>query len=314
NTYVLANVLRDTLKKGDEIIVTNQDHEANSGVWRRLESAGVVVREWRVDPESGSLDTAQLENLLGEKTRYLMFPHCSNILGEINPLAKITAMARSAGALSIVDGVSFAGHGLPDVPSTGADIYLFSSYKTFGPHQGVMVIRPEVVARLGNQGHFFNAAFREKCLTPAGPDHAQVAALRGIADYFDAVYEFHRDASENLNKAAMLRQLFHEAENARLERLMGYLRDNKKLRIVGPADAEQRAPTVSVVPNNCSPLELVEKLARHGVMCGAGHFYSYRLMEALGIDPQRGVTRFSFVHYATDEEIDQLIEALEQEL
>lgn len=313
NTYVLANALRDSLKKGDEIIVTNQDHEANSGVWRRLQASGVVVREWRIDAE-GSLQLEDLGKLLGEKTRYLMFPHCSNIVGQINPVAQITAMARSVGALTVVDGVSFAGHGLPDVPSTGADIYLFSTYKTFGPHQGVMVIRPEVAATLGNQGHFFNAQYREKCLTPAGPDHAQIAAVRGMADYFDAVYEFHKDTSENLHKAAMVRGLFRDAENARLVTLMSYLRGNKKLQIIGPDTSGQRAPTVSIIPKNCKPVELVERLATHGVMCGAGHFYSYRLIDALGIDTKTGVTRFSFVHYTNDAEIDQLIEGLEREL
>lgn len=314
NTYVLANAFRDVLKPGDEIVVTNQDHEANSGVWRRLEKDGIVVRQWSVDRETGSLYKEDLAQLLNDKTRLVMFPHCSNILGAINPVAEYTAMIHSAGALSLVDGVSFAGHGLPDARELGADVYLFSLYKTFGPHQGVMVVRPEVAEALGNQGHYFNGSYREKRLTPAGPDHAQVAAAQGVTEYFDAVFEYHKDQAKGQNKSAFIRSLFHEAEQQPLMTLMDYLQSNSKLRVVGPKTVNGRAPTVSVIPQNCEPWELVERLSKYGVMCGAGHFYSYRLLEALGIDPDRGVTRFSFVHYTSQAETEQLIGALDRVL
>ncbi|MEZ5613322.1 MAG: aminotransferase class V-fold PLP-dependent enzyme [Rhodocyclaceae bacterium] len=141
NTYVLAQAFRRLLSPGDEIVVTNQDHEANSGVWRRLAADGVVVREWQVDRRSGHLDPADLARLLGPRTRLVCFPHCSNIVAEINPVAEIVAMVHAHGARCVVDAVSYAGHGLPDVGALGADAYLFSLYKTFGPHQGLMVIR-----------------------------------------------------------------------------------------------------------------------------------------------------------------------------
>ena len=314
NTYVLANGFRNLLKEGDEIIVTNQDHEANSGVWRKLEAEGVIVREWQVNPEDGSLSLDNLKGLLNDKTRLLMFPHCSNILGQINPVAEITNMARSVGALSVVDGVSFAGHGLPDVQALGADVYLFSLYKTFGPHQGVMVVRQEVAEKLGNQAHFFNSEYRDKRLTPAGPDHAQVAAARGVADYFDAIFEHHRHDSVNLDKPAMIRQLFHESESSGLEYLLEYLGNHSKVRIIGPSTAVDRAPTVSIVVKNKSPEQLVRDLARHDVMCGSGHFYSYRLIKAMGLDTGQGVARFSFLHYTSKSEIEQLIQALDTEL
>jgi len=102
-------------------------------------------------------------------------------------VAEITAKARAAGAISVVDGVAAVPHGLPDVEALGADVYLFSTYKTWGPHQGVMVIRPDLAKRAENQGHAFNAGEIHKRLTPAGPDHAQIAALAGIADYLDSI-------------------------------------------------------------------------------------------------------------------------------
>ena len=119
-------------------------------------------------------------------------------MAQINPVAEIARRAKAAGAVTVVDGVSYAPHGLPDVDALGADVYLFSLYKTYGPHQGLMVIRKPLLEALGNQGHYFNAAYPRKRLVPAGPDHAQVAAARGIAEYFDApdVHHNHEAAAD----------------------------------------------------------------------------------------------------------------------
>ena len=151
NTYVLASAFGQMLQPGDAIVVTNQDHEANSGAWRRLSDRGVEVREWQIDPDTGHLDPSGLGDLLDEKVRLVAFPHCSNVVGEINDVAAICALVHQAGAVACVDGVSYAPHGLPDVGAMGADIYLFSAYKTYGPHQGIMVIRKELGMRLPNQ-------------------------------------------------------------------------------------------------------------------------------------------------------------------
>ena len=191
NTYVLAQAVRQWIKPGEAIVVTNQDHEANSGPWRRLADAGVEVREWQVDPGSGHLAPEGLDAVLDDSVRLVCFPHCSNVVGEINPVTEITAMAHAAGAFVCVDGVSYAPHGLPDVGALGPDIYLFSSYKTYGPHQGIMVVRRRLAELLPNQGHHFNADQLPKRFTPAGPDHAQVAAAAGMVDYFEALHDHH---------------------------------------------------------------------------------------------------------------------------
>ncbi|HKY92789.1 MAG TPA: aminotransferase class V-fold PLP-dependent enzyme, partial [Nevskiaceae bacterium] len=222
NTYVLAQAMRRRLRPGDEVVVTNQDHEANNGVWRRLADDGMVIREWRVDGDSGALDLAALDRLLGPRTRLVAFSHCSNIVAQVNPVAAIAARAREAGALSIVDGVSFAPHGLPDVAALGADVYLFSLYKTFGPHQGLMVVRPELLESLGNEAHYFNSAYPRKRLVPAGPDHAQVAAAAGVADYFDAL-DAHHGGGDAHARAQRVRALLHAAEQPLLARLLGFL-------------------------------------------------------------------------------------------
>lgn len=311
NTYVLAQAVRKRLRPGDEIVVTDQDHEANGGVWRRLAADGPTVVEWRVDRESGALDPADLDELLGERTRVVAFSHCSNIVGEVNPVAEICRKARAAGALTVVDGVSYAPHGLPDVGELGADVYLFSLYKTFGPHQGLMVVRSAVLERLGNEGHGFNAAYPRKRLVPAGPDHAQVAAARGIAEYFDALDAHHHPSAPPDERPQRVRRLLHGAEQPLLARLLDYLCRRDDVRLLGPADASRRASTVSLVPLRRAPLELVVELAEHGIMAGAGNFYAVRLLEAMGVDPQRGALRVSFVHYTSPDDVARLIDALE---
>ena len=170
NTFVLAQAVRLWLRgQNAAIVVTNQDHEANSGVWRRLADEGVEVREWQIDPQTGHLDPADLTALLADgKVRLVAFPHCSNVVAEINPVAEICALARAAGARTVVDGVSYAPHGLPDFPALGCDVYLFSAYKTYGPHQGIMLIGADFGAELPAQGHYFNAGSLSQALYACG--------------------------------------------------------------------------------------------------------------------------------------------------
>jgi cysteine desulfurase family protein (TIGR01976 family) len=313
NSYVLAQALRPLLKPGDEIVVSQQEHEANSGVWRRLAETGALVREWPVDPDSGLLDADALDALLNERTRVVAFTHCSNIVGAINPVAAITAKIRAAGALSIVDGVAYAPHGLPDVAALSADIYLFSLYKTYGPHQGLMVVRRPVLEQLGNQSHYFNADQPRKRLVPAGPDHAQIAAARGVAEYFDLI-DAHHGGGADTTRPQRVRELLRKAETPLLRELLDWLAQRKDLRLIGSAKAAQRAATISVVPQRVAPAALVPRLAARGIMAAGGHFYAVRLLQALGINPASGVLRLSFVHYTTATEIRTLIEALDAEL
>lgn len=313
NTYVLAQAFRQFLKPGEAIIVTNQDHEANSGPWRRLADEGIEVREWQIDPLTGHLDLAQLENLLDEKVRLVCFPHCSNVVGEINPVAEITALAHAAGAFVCVDGVSYAPHGLPNVDELGADIYLFSAYKTYGPHQGIMVIRRALGELLPNQGHYFNGDSLYKRFTPAGPDHAQVAACAGMADYFEALAAHHGHSGTGAQAGAVAHDLMRNHEIALLQPLLDAVKDRNDVRLIGPSDAAIRAPTVALALNR--PGEPVAaQLAEFGIMAGGGDFYALRALQAMGVDPEQGVLRLSFTHYTSRAEITQLIEALDQVL
>ncbi|MCF4099030.1 aminotransferase class V-fold PLP-dependent enzyme [Maritalea mediterranea] len=313
NTYTLAHAFGQMLKAGDAIIVTNQDHEANTGAVRRMaEEKGLEVREWKVNSTTGSLEMDAFENLLDNKVKLITFPHASNIVGEINPVAEICAAAKKVGAKTIVDGVAYAPHTMPDLSALGADVYLFSTYKTFGPHQGLMAINPSLAGQLPNQGHFFNNGIPRKRLVPAGPDHAQIAASAGIAAYFDQIADEMNIARPN-NGERKLFSALREQETALLTPLMDYLKSSNKVRLVGTDDLDARVPTISMICEKPG-LELARDLAEHKIMAAGGHFYVYRLMEGMEIDPNHGVLRTSFVHFTDEAEVQQLISALDQVL
>jgi len=227
------------------------------------------------------------------------------VVGEINPVAEIVSRCHLAGAYTCVDGVSYAPHGLPDVGLLGADIYLFSTYKTYGPHQGLMVIRRALGDLLPNQGHHFNGGTLGKRFTPAGPDHEQVAACAGIADYLDSLADRHglKDA-----------QAVHDAMRAReiklLEPVLKAVSQRNDIRLIGPADAATRAPTVALDLGRAAE-PVAKALSQHRIMAGGGDFYAVRPLTAMGVDPDRGVLRLSFTHYTHEDEIDRLLNALE---
>jgi len=322
NTYVLANALRPMWADGDEIVVSNQDHEANAGVWRRLADTGLVVREWTVNPETGRLDPDDLDQLLSDRTRLVAFPHASNVVAHVNPVAEISARAHSVGAITVVDGVSYAPHGLPDVAALGADVYLFSLYKTWGPHLGLMTIRRELLDQLSNQGHYFNAGDPHKVVTPAGSDHAQIAAAAGIIHYLDALHDHHFGASttsslsdgdgaaEPAERGRRVHDLIQDHERRLLAPLLAWLRDRTDVRIIGPDDPAVRAPTVAVIPLNRPIDQVVSVLTDHRLMVGSGHFYAVRPLEGMDVAIEPGVLRLSFVHYTTAAEVDQLTAGL----
>lgn len=311
NTYVLAKAFQGVWEPGDEVIVTNQDHEANSGAWRHLAGTGIVIREWKVNPETGILDPNQLETLLNPKTRMVAFPHCSNIVAHWNPVKEINALIHAAGAISIVDGVAAAPHGLPDIKDLDADIYLLSLYKTWGPHLGLMTVRQPVMDILANQGHFFHDDLTRKRLLPAGPDHAQIAAADGVIDYLDALYDHHfaTPASKHTQRR-LVNKLISEHENRLLQPLLDWLRTRDDLRILGPDQAERRAPTVAIWPLKKKIDHVQSELTKHKLMVGSAHFYAPRLLEAMDLAPEKGVLRMSFLHYTTEAEIEQLIHGL----
>ena len=136
--FQLIQAILPQVRPGDEIILTNTDHEANIGAWLRLQAAGATVRFWNVNPQTLELDLADLEQLLSPRTTWVAMTHASNVLGTVNPVAEVAQRVHRVGARLCVDAVAYAPHRLVDVQASGADVYVFSFYKVFGPHYAVL--------------------------------------------------------------------------------------------------------------------------------------------------------------------------------
>jgi len=317
NFYVLAQAVRHLIKPGDEIIVTNQDHEANIGCWRRLQESGAVIKEWRIDPDTGELSIEDLRTLIGGRTRLVCFSLCSNIVGTMNDVDAICGIAHDAGALAIGDGVSFAPHRVLDVRTSGLDLYLFSTYKTFGPHVGVMWGRPSVLEILEPQGHYFNRDLPHYRFNPAGPLHAEIAALAGIEEYLESIYTHHFDGAETdfHTKTTRVFDLFARHETTQANRILEAITAIPGAHIIGKKTAVSggRAATISFTMEGLSSGEVVQRLVKKDIAVRNGHFYAVRCLEALGIeDTADGVVRISLVHYNTEGDVDRLVEALSE--
>ena len=319
NVYLLANAIRPLLKTGDEIVVTNLDHEANIGAWRRLEENGIVIKEWQINPDSADLGGPQkLESLLNDKTRLVCCTWCSNITGTINDIPEIAELTQSAGALLCVDAVAYAPHRALDFKGLNIDFLLFSLYKLYGPHLGVLCGKRERLHELKNQNHYFftRSALPQK-LQPGGYLHETAASIEGIVDYFDQVFKHHFKHSESpinerYNKVFELITQ-HEDEIARP--LMEYLNSKSNIRIIGlpEIDFRRRVPTISFVVEGKRHHKIAKKLGEKNIGIGSGDFYARRCIDALNLGAD-GVIRVSMVHYNSSDEVSQLINALDEVL
>ena len=316
NMYVLSNAMRSLLKPGDEVIVTNQDHEANVGAWRRLSEHGMVVKEWQINSESAELEIDDLKNLLSKKTRIVAVTHCSNIVGSINDLKSIAKLVHEYDAYIVGDGVSYAPHGFPDVQDLDVDFYAFSLYKTYGPHLGLLYGKKEILDTLPNQNHEFLEGDVPYTLNPGGPNHEELSCLVGVYEYFNNLFEHHfpsEDCSvrQKINK---INELIADHEKEIANPLLDYLNSRSDIRLIGRNRIENkdRAPTIAFTMNNKSSKDLSSELVKYGIATRNDNFYAWRCLKALGIDVDDGVVRTSMVHYNTQKDVGNLINALKR--
>lgn len=306
----LARALAPSIRPGDEIVVTDVDHEANLDCWRQMaRERGATIREWRIDPASLELELAGLEALLGPRTRLVCVTHCSNILGTLMPIAAIARLAHHAGAELCVDGVAYAPHRRVDVRALGCDFYVYSFYKTYGPHFAVLWGRHERLVALPSLNHRLVPADAVPYkFQPGNVSYELAWGCAGIPAYLDALAARHG--------AADPWALVAEHEEALAERLLAWLRTRNDVRIVGlaTADRARRVPTVSFVAHGRRSSAIVAAVDRHRVGIRFGDFYARSLIERLGLLGQDGVVRASLVHYNTLEEVDRLIAALDEAL
>jgi len=317
--HFLARALAPGLKPGDEVVVTNLDHEANIAPWRLLEREGIRLREWRFDAGSLQLSLEGLEQVLSERTRVVCFTQCPNITGAIQDVAPLCARVRAAGALSVVDGVAFAPHRRVDVGAVGADYYLVSAYKVYGPHVGVLYGRREAWSALTSLNHGFIEPISMKAMLELGStSYELIASLSEVAAYLQALALQHGAPpggdARSLVDAAFEGIAAHEELLAR--RLLAFLGEHPRTRVIGPSEPtrSRRVPTISFVVDGLKSSEVARRLEQHQVAVRWGHFYAERLINALGLAESDGVVRASFVHYDAADDVERLIEALQQSM
>lgn len=318
-TQLLQNLSKSfsmAFRQGDEVIVTNCDHEANIGPWRDLERFGVIVKEWRINPDDFRLHTEDLQPLMTDKTRLVAFTHVSNILGTMNPVKEFTSFIHRHGAMVCVDGVACAPHRILDVSDWDVDFYVFSLYKVYGPHYSLLYGKKKHLETLPGINHFF--IHDDEIPLKLQPGHVNFEltwSLTGILDYFNliAYHHFHGNTADaHLPDAALFDRLaVHEEELSAT--FLDFLLSRRGIHIIGEKTPDRflRVPTFSFISEKIRSDQAVAQVDPYHVGIRYGDFYARRLIRDLDLSERKGVIRVSMVHYNTAEEVRKLIRALE---
>jgi cysteine desulfurase family protein (TIGR01976 family) len=321
-TFHLSRSIGAVLTAGDEIILTRMDHDANVFPWLLMaRDHGLVVRWLPFERETFEFDLAELEALLGSRTRLVCVGGASNLLGTLNDVGAISRLARSAGAWTFVDAVQSVPHVATDVQAIGCDFLVCSAYKFFGPHQGVLWGRSELLDAL--TPYKVRPAPDELpwCFEPGTQSHEGIAGVAAAVDYFAWIGETMAGdpsaAAESAGRrgrivAAM--NCLYRYEQELSARLIAGLKDLPGVTVQGPGSTEslpRRVPTVSFTHVKARPAGLAAALAKRNFFVWSGHNYAVEAAAALGLLETGGVLRVGPVHYNSMSEIDDFLDALE---
>ncbi len=311
----LARAMRSQLKAGDEIIVTISDHESNIGPWDVLRDMGVIIKFWPLDTRTYELDIADLVPLMSERTKLVCVTHVSNILGAINPVADIARFVHERGARICVDAVAYAPHRAIDVVAWDVDYYVFSLYKTYGPHYAMMYGKYDHLLELDPLYHFFYG--RDKVpgkLEPGNPNYELAYSLTGIVDYLCELGEKTGATGSPRERIVAAFDAIAVQENALTERLLSYLRSLNDCRIIGETTNRngRRIPTISFVFEGRDSEDICKAMDAYRIAIRFGDFHARRLGDHVGLPQYNGAVRVSMVHYNTIAEVDRLTSALDE--
>ena len=322
-TFAVSRAIGREIEAGDEIIVTDLDHDANVAPWRALEECGATVRTAPIRCEDCTLDTAALLDLLNPKTKLVAVGMASNSVGSVNDVERITSAAHEVGAWVYLDAVHHAPHGPIDVRALDCDFLACSAYKFCGPHVGVVYGKREHMERL--RPYKVRPAPDEipDCWETGTQNHEGLAGLIAAVDYLAdvgrrfgaAASEDRPDVSKRRGRVLAGMEAIQQYERGLAERLIQGLLGIEGLTFYGITDPEKfdrRVPTVSIRIEGRHPREIAESLGREGFFVWDGNYYALSLSERLGVEPTGGMVRIGLAHYNTAEEVDRLLEALGQ--
>ena len=321
-TFHLARSIAETIRPGDEIVITNLDHDANVAPWTDLEAAGAVIRSAGVLPD-GTLNVDELQSLLNARTRLVAVTHASNAIGTVPDVAAITQMAHDAGAQVFIDAVQYAPHGPIDVQALDCDYLACSAYKFFGPHVGVLYGKAEPLRTLTPHKvkpakdalpyRWETGTLNHEGLAAVG---AAIAYLESIGERFGAEYKTEYTNVGYSGRVLTLKtamRAIRDYEQTLSRALITGLQSLPDLTLYGLTDTHrlaERVPTVAFTSPHHTPRALAERLAQADINVWSGNYYALRLMEHLGLEATGGAVRVGLAHYNTIAEINALLNAL----
>ena len=314
-TSLLLHVSRSfarTLRPGDEVVVTRLDHDANVRPWvLAARDAGATVRWVDVRTDDVSLDVDSFDAQLSERTRLVACTLASNAVGTVPPAADLIARAKAVGALVALDGVHAAQHRLIDLHGLGADLVATSPYKFFGPHQGMLGVRRELLETW--------EPYKLRPVEDVNPDrwetgtqsHEAMAGTVAAIEYIAGATGVGATRRAGI-EASFAAFAAHERELSR--RFLAGVAEIESIRLVGiadPARVDERTPTFAVRVGEQPPAETSRALADLGVFTWEGHYYAIEVFDRLGLLGSGGAVRIGFCHYHTLDEVDRVLDALE---
>ena len=320
HTFNVSRSIEKTLKPGDEIMVTVRDHEANHSPWMALQEAGVRVNEVDINTDDCTLDMADFEAKLSDRTKVVAIGCASNFSGNISDIKAVTEMAHQVGALVYADAVHYAPHGPIDVQDFDVDFLALSVYKVFGPHGvGVLYGKKEVIEKLPAYKvrpctyHKFESGTQTFCNIPGAI--AAIEYIAGLGKAYGTPYidRFPGFKGRRLDLKTGMTAI-RDYEMSLFEHLIKGVERIPGIKIYGITDPKQfnrRTPTLAMTVKGLTPHQVGEYMADQGIFLWTGNFYAQRLDERLGTYEKGGVVRVGLTHYNTEQEVDRFLESLE---
>lgn len=306
--FHVARAIGRTLKPGDEIIVTELDHHANIAPWQALaKERGAVLKWLPLDLETYRHEAGALESLLSPRTKVVAIGAASNILGTVSDVAAMVALAKTVGAITVVDAVHFAPHALVDVKAIGADFVLCSAYKFYGPHIGICYGRYDATAALDVPRLEPAPDYVPECLETGTQNHEGMVGAAAAVDFLAGLAG--DDTASRRERLRRVMDALHDRGDALLRQLWDGLHDIDGVTVFGPPPGTARTPTVSFHVQGHESEQVSRFLAPRGVYVSHGDFYATTVARRLGL-AHEGLVRVGCSCYTTQDEIARLLDGV----
>jgi cysteine desulfurase family protein (TIGR01976 family) len=315
-TFAISRSIGREFGPGDEIVLTQLDHDANISPWRALEERGVIIRMAEIHEDDCTLDIDDLARKITDRTKLVAVGYASNAVGTINDVKEIIRLAHQRGAMAYIDAVHYAPHGPIDVRALDCDFLVCSTYKFFGPHMGVLYGKREHLKRLEPYKVRANTNSIPNCWEWGTLNHECITGITACVDYL-ADLGRHVNSSASTRRAALIAAFdtIQKHERGLMENLIRGLLAIPDLKLYGISDPkrfDQRCPTFAVRIKGHTPLELATRLGECGIFTWDGNYYALNLTERLDVEKDGGFLRIGLAHYNTAEEVDRLVAALQE--